>query len=107
MSKRPTRHIYVIKLSKGVLKVKKFVKRNPNYDGRKRCIYVGLTGLTPEERFEQHKNGHKSCPYVKRFGKRLLPSLGRRTRKSYAKAEKLEKELAERLREEGFAVWQG
>ena len=107
MLKRPARHLYVIKLSKGVLKKKKFVQRNPNYDGRRPCLYVGLTGLTPEERFEQHKNGVKSCVYVQQSGKRLLPSLGRRTRKSHGKALKLERELAVRLRNQGYAVWQG
>ena len=107
MRKRPARHIYVIRLSKGVLKEKKFVKRNPNYNPRKKCVYVGLTGRTPEERFEQHKNGIRSARYVKKFGKRLLPSLGRRTYKSHKKALELERELAERLREKGFGVWQG
>src|SRR5437773_9055081 len=101
MERRPARHIYVIKLSKGVLKKKKFVERNPNYDGSKWCVYVGLTGRSPEERFAQHKAGVKSCSYVKRFGKRLIPGLGRRTRKGHRKALRLERELAARLRDEG------
>lgn len=103
---RPVRHIYVIKLSKGILKKRRFAQRNPNYDGKSACVYVGLTARTPEERFEQHMAGVKSSRFVKEFGKRLLPHLGKRTRKSHAKALKLEQELPERLREKGFGVWQ-
>src|SRR5689334_521302 len=102
---RPARHIYVIRLSKAVLKEKKFLRRNPNYGPRKKCIYVGLTGKTPAERFEQHKNGIRSRHYIKRFGKRLLPGLGRSTFRNHRAALKLERELAERLTERGFGFW--
>lgn len=103
---RQARYIYVVRLSKAVLKKKRFVRRNPLYDGAKYCLYVGLTSHTPEERFRQHKAGIKSCSYVKQFGKRLLPSLGRRTRKSHPQAVRLEQEIATQLRAKGFAVWQ-
>ena len=103
---RPARHIYVINLSKGVLRENNFVNRNPHYAGQKRCVYVGLTGLTPEARLAQHKAGIRSCRYVRRFGKGLLRSLGRRTYKSHPRALKIERELASRLRAKGYAVWQ-
>ena len=106
MPNRPTRHIYVIRLSKLVLGKVRFVKANPNYDGRKQCLYVGLTGREPAVRFAQHKAGYKACSYAKKFGIDLLPSLGVRTRKSHAKALRIERELADRLRAEGYAVWQ-
>ena len=32
--------------------------RNPRGDG-KAGYYVGMTGLTPEERFQNHLNGHQ------------------------------------------------
>ena len=54
MTKRQARYIYVISLSKGVLREKKFVQANPNYDSRRKCVYVGLTGHTPEVRLQQH-----------------------------------------------------
>jgi len=104
--RRQARYIYVIRLSKGVLRERRFVRANPNRDPGKKCVYVGLTGRSPEERFQQHKDGIKSARYVKKYGKNLLPSLGRKTYKSHKKALKLERELAERLRERGFGVWQ-
>lgn len=104
---RPARHIYVINLSRGVVREKRFTKRNPHYTGQKRCVYVGLTSLAPEVRLAQHKNGIRSCRYVKRFGKGLLRSLGRRTYKSHSRALKIERDVASRLRAKGYAVWQG
>ena len=103
--KRPTRHIYVVRLNEKVLKKKRFIARNPDYQGRD-CVYVGLTSRSPEERFAQHKAGKRRSRFVQEFGIRLLPDLGRRTRKSYRIAERLEREWAERLRAKGYAVWQ-
>ena len=34
-----------------------------------------MTGLTVDQRFLNHKNGHKSSWVVKRYGDRLLPEL--------------------------------
>jgi hypothetical protein len=34
-----------------------------------------MTGLTPEERFANHKAGTKAAAVVKRYGLRLLPEL--------------------------------
>jgi hypothetical protein len=34
--------------------------KDPKGDGRA-AYYVGMTGLTPEERFENHKTGVKAC----------------------------------------------
>ena len=48
---------------------------NPKRDPKRPCVYVGMTGLTPEERFANHKAGTKAAPVVKRYGLRLLPEL--------------------------------
>jgi len=48
--------------------------RNPRGDG-KAGYYVGMSGLTPEQRFQNHKQGHKAAGVVKRFGERLVPRL--------------------------------
>ena len=32
---------------------------------------MGMTGLTPEKRFENHKRGYKGNKYVERYGERL------------------------------------
>ena len=101
--------VYVIELSNEVLKNKKFLAANPQYKSGTPTIplYVGMTGLTPEQRFENHKKGYKACRFVKQYGIRLLPSLyASFNPMSYDEAASMEIELAEKLREEGYAVWQ-
>ena len=99
--------IYVIELDQAVLKSKKFRKANPDYAGEKPCVYVGMTYLSPEDRFKQHKDGYKSNSFVKKYGIRLRPRLYKShnpmTRKT---AEYMEVEKARRLRKRGYAVWQ-
>ena len=100
-------NLYVISLSEEVLSIRKFRKENPNYIEGKPCAYVGMTGLTPEKRFEAHLNGHKSCWYVEKFGVDLMPSMFEHINPlSYEDAVEEEKRLAERLRRAGWAVWQ-
>ena len=45
--------------------------RNPKGDG-KAAYYVGMTGLSPAQRFQNHKNGRKAARIVKRCGERLV-----------------------------------
>ena len=80
---RPQRYhhsVYVVLLSKDVLYERKFVKCNPNYDPDKPCVYVGMTGQSPDVRFDKHKAGLKSNRYVKKYGLRLMPELRPRSR---------------------------
>ena len=44
--------VYVVELDEAVLKQKKFCAANPNFDPYLSCLYVGMTGLDPEVRFE-------------------------------------------------------
>ena len=100
-------HVYVIELSKDVLYEGRFRKANPGYLEGKPCIYVGMTGLDPDVRFDKHKAGIQSNRFVKQFGLRLLPELyelyGPLT---YDDARDLEVELAIDFREAGYGVWQ-
>lgn len=81
--------------------------RNPRGDG-KAGYYVGMTGLTPEERFANHKAGIKSARVVRRHGVRLVPVLYEHLNPMrYADALRLEVELAESLRKRGFIVFGG
>ena len=81
--------------------------RNPRGDG-KAGYYVGMTGLTPEERFENHKRGYKSAGVVRRFGERLVPTLyAHLNPMTYAEAARMEQQLAEELRKRGFQVFGG
>jgi predicted GIY-YIG superfamily endonuclease len=81
--------------------------RDPRGDG-KAGYYVGMTGLSPEERFENHKRGYKSAAVVTRCGERLVPKLYEHLNPmSYAKAVEMETALADRLRKRGFVVFGG
>src|SRR4051812_17726306 len=72
--------------------------RNPKGDGRA-GYYVGMTGLTPEERFKNHKSGTKAARVVKKYGVRLVPKLfAHLNPMPYAKALEMEGMLAESLR---------
>jgi hypothetical protein len=94
-------------LENTVLKHWRFREANRHYPGRKPCIYVGMTGLKPESRFRNHKRGHKSNYYVRKYGVRLLPDLYESFNPMpYKLAQVVEAELAEGLRSWGFAVWQ-
>src|SRR5689334_7896929 len=68
-------HVYVIELSRDVLYEPRFRKSNPDYQPGKPCVYVGMTGLMPDERFDKHKAGIKANRFAQRYGLRLLPSL--------------------------------
>ena len=63
MKEKPV-NIYVIALDEAVLSDKKFSAMNPNYIEGKPCVYVGSTALTPDERFQRHKDGIKANKYV-------------------------------------------
>lgn len=81
--------------------------RNPKGDGRA-GYYVGMTGLTPEERFRNHKNGVKAAGVVRRCGERLVPKLyAHLNPMPYAKAVEMEVRLAEELRSLGYQVFGG
>ena len=99
--------VYVIELSIEVLDEPCFRKCNPGYVEGKPCIYVGMTGLDPDLRFDKHKAGMQSNKYVKKYGLRLLPELYELYNPmSYDEACALEVELAIDFRESGYGVWQ-
>src|SRR6266498_376221 len=78
--------------------------RNPKGDG-KAGYYVGMTGLPPEQRFENHKNGIKTSRIVRRFGERLVPRLYQHLNPMpFQKAKEMEVTLADSLRKRGFVV---
>lgn len=100
-------NVYIVELDKGVLSEPKFRKSNPGYRTGQPCVYVGMTGLTPDERFDKHKAGIKSNRFVREYGLRLLPELyDCYNPMPYEGAQEMEVELAVGLREEGYGVWQ-
>jgi hypothetical protein len=80
---------------------------NPRGDG-KAGYYVGMTGLSPEERFANHKAGIKAASVVKRFGQRLVPRLYEHLNPmTYEEAVAAEPRLAEELKALGYQVFGG
>jgi len=100
-------HVYVIELSKDVLYEPRFMRSNPDYVVGKPCVYVGMTGLDPDLRFDKHKAGIQSNRFARQYGLRLLPQLYEvYNPMPYNGARDMEVELAIGLREEGYGVWQ-
>ena len=100
--------MYVVLLDPTVRKLRKVRAENPNADPKKRCVYVGMTGLTPEVRFANHKAGIKSAAIVKRYGIRLLPELFVHLNPMpFDAAVQMEMDLAEDLRRAGYTVTGG
>jgi hypothetical protein len=88
--------------------IRKVRAENPKCDPKKSCVYVGMTGLTPEERFANHKAGIKDASLVKRFGLRLLPELYEHLNPMpFEAAARMEADLADDLRRAGYTVTGG
>jgi hypothetical protein len=98
--------VYVVLLDNKVLEEHKYKTRNPQHINTKPCVYVGMTGIGPAERFKKHKNKIKHNTYVFEYGIRLLPELYENFNPmSFNEAIIKEKELAEHLKKNGYAVW--
>jgi len=101
-------NVYVILLDAAVAKHRSILRLNPKRDPAKPCVYVGMTGLPVEERFENHRNGYKSAWTVEKYGVRLMPELfAHLNPMPYEAAAQMEMELAEDLRADGYTVTGG
>jgi hypothetical protein len=101
-------NVYVVLLSEAALKDLSILRRNPAHDRSKPAVYVGMTGLPVDHRFENHKNGYKSARLVRKYGVRLLPELFNHLNPMpYEHAVQMEKDLADDLRAQGYAVCGG
>ncbi len=104
---RSKHSVYVIELDRDVLYELKFKKSNKQYIEGMPCVYVGMTGLDPDQRFDNHKAGIKSNKYAKKYGLRLMTEEFEGINPMpYGDAQYMEVDLAIRLREKGYAVWQ-
>jgi hypothetical protein len=87
--------------------VGRFRRANPDYALGKPFVYVGMTGLDPDVRFDKHKAGIQANGFVRDYGLRLLPGLyAMYNPMPYDAAREMEVELAIALREAGYGVWQ-
>jgi len=109
MPRRRYHHnVYVVELASTVLLEPRFRRCNPDYRIGQPCVYVGMTGLDPDERFDKHKAGVKANRFVTRYGMRLMPELYEvYNPMPYQAAQEMEVELGIALREDGYGVWQG
>lgn len=100
--------VYVVLLKPDVARLRTVRAANPNHDLKKPCVYVGMTGLTPEGRFENHRRGIKSAGVVERYGLRLLPELYMHLNPMpFDAALQMEMDLAADLRRAGYTVTGG
>lgn len=103
-----TSHVYVVELRTDAIIDDIFEgqrEHRARHDGE--CYYVGMTGLSPEERFANHIRGHRAARIVRRYGRRLCPELYKHLNPmTREQAEWMEPKLAHDLRLLGHAVHQ-
>lgn len=100
-------HVYVVELADQVWNLARFRRCNPDYVLGKPFVYVGMTGLDPDLRFDRHKAGVQANTLVRDWGLRLLPQLYERYNPMpYDAARRMEVELGIALRAAGYGVWQ-
>ena len=97
--------VYVILLSDAIAKHPSILRLNPKRDPLKPCVYVGMTGIPVDHRFENHRNSYKSAWVVRKYGLRLMPELYEHLNPMpFEAAVQMEVELAEDLRAAGYTV---
>src|SRR5437667_3714791 len=100
--------VYVVLLSDRALREASVLRLNPKRDLLKPCVYVGMTGIPVDHRFENHKNGYKAAWVVRKYGVRLMPELYEHLNPMpFDAAVQMELELAEDLRAAGYTVTGG
>ncbi|WP_041675630.1 hypothetical protein [Ramlibacter tataouinensis] len=100
-------HVYVVELSSKAWDVPRFRQANPGYREGMPLVYVGMTGLDPDLRFDRHKAGIQANRFARDFGLRLRPELYERYNPMpYEQARAMEVELGILLRKQGYGVWQ-
>ncbi len=105
---RADRNLYVVELDPMVFeREQRFAEANPHWIPGNLCVYVGMTGLTPEERFRAHMRGEHAARLVRRYGRRLIPEFYEDFNPlPHELAKEMEGELARQLRADNLAVWQ-
>ena len=100
--------VYVVRLQSAIKQFDKVFNLNKNRNLDLPCVYVGMTGLDPAARFKNHKKGYKSSGWVHKYGIALMPALYKGLNPmTYKEAVKMEVNLAEKLRKQGYTVLGG
>ena len=100
--------VYVVLLNESIGRLPQMRLRNPKRDLSKPYVYVGLTPLVVDRRFDFRKATVKAEWRVERFGVRLMPELYKHLNPvRYEAALQRARTLAENLRAKGFGVANG
>lgn len=100
--------VYVVLLDADAAKDSRILRQNPGREPTKPCVYVGMTGLSVAERYQNHKRGKQCSKYVRQYGSRLMPELYEHLNPlPWEEAVQMEKDLAEDLRNAGYTVTGG
>ena len=94
----------MVELDDRVWNAARFRRANPDYRLGMPFVYVGMTGLDPDVRFDKHKAGIQANGFVRDHGLRLLPALyAMYNPMPYEAAREMEVELGIALREPATA----
>jgi hypothetical protein len=100
--------VYVVLLDEYVATLPQMRRRNPKRDPSKPCVYVGLTSLRVNRRFDFRKATPKHEWRLHKFGVRLMPELYDSLHPmTCEQALQTAKKLADDLRAKGFGVANG
>jgi hypothetical protein len=106
MPLRRHHHVYVVELPDRGRSEPAFLEATPDYRLGWPFVYVGMTGLDPDPRFDRHKAGVQANRFVLRYGGRLVPELFEvYNPMPFEAPREMEVELAIGLRESGYGVW--
>jgi len=101
-------NVYVILLDDAVANHPSILRLNPKRNPHTPCVYLGMTGLPVDHRFQNHKHGYKSAWVVRKYGVRLMPELYEHLNPiPFEAAVQMEMESAEDLRAAGYTVTGG
>jgi hypothetical protein len=99
---------YVVLLDEYVGTLPQMRLRNPKRDPSKPFVYIGLTPLRVDRRFDYRKATAKTEWRVQQYGVRLMPELSEHLNSMASKrALHTARKLAEDLRAKGFGVANG
>jgi hypothetical protein len=97
-----TSSVYILELNPECSSEKKMIRDNVGTNP-KGYLYVGMTGLDPEERLANHLSGVKSCGLVRKY---FQARFGSMSGMFHYEAEFLENHLPGVLRDMGYWVYQ-
>ena len=106
--------VYIGQLRKEFAKSKKAKLKNENPDPNKHGLYVGISKKKPRERWKQHLNKERNkmdhfFQELRQNGEKIIfiekNSKGINPISNETKAKKVEREIAIKYRDKGFATW--